>query len=285
MNEINGFSDDGIDPWDQTGNKNDHSKLPVGSNCDGYAQPYCQEYEAFGSDGSSSGYSSAGSPAILPENQPLSFVYYQQQRSTEGNGMENIYFSSAGSTSSVEETDLYQSYGWFNILQGPQMEQIPPSPVYNTAHLSYYPQSGAFSHQFATQPDHNLIETNQQRLEGTGQERSAFRHYRSFRYRNGERTAIPLGGVTCGYKNHEFDSLADGENLTPLDAANLSLHVESDEGMDVATPTKPTPSASLSEQPIYEFPSGHIERSCMCSDCILARMSCQLTPAENSVYY
>ena len=285
MDQINDFSDDGIDLWDQLEKENECSKLPVGSDCDGFTQPYCQEYEAFGSDGSSSGYSSAGSPAILPENQPLSFAYSQQQHPTGGYGMENIYFSSAGSTSSVEETDLYQSYGWFNILYGPQTEQIPPSPVYNTAHLSYYPQSGAFSHQFATQPDHNLIETNQQRLEVTGQERSAFRHYRSFRYRNGERTAVPLGGVKCGYTDHDFESLADEENFTPLDSAHLPSHGESVKGMDEATPTKSSPSASLSEQPIYEFPSGHIERSCMCSDCILARMSCQLTPAENSVYY
>lgn len=38
-------------------------------------------------------------------------------------------------------------------------------------------------------------------------------------------------------------------------------------------------------EPIYEFPSGHIESSCMCNDCILARESCQMRPTQAVSYF
>lgn len=49
--------------------------------------------------------------------------------------------------------------------------------------------------------------------------------------------------------------------------------------------TKETALAVPLPEPIYEFPSGHIESSCMCGDCILARGSCQMQSAQVTTAY
>ena len=254
-------------------------------------QDLSKEYEAFATGSLSSGYSSAssGSPVKMEENaipsyfhgivqQPRGFVY--QQNYDDDIRTKNSHVLSAWSTSSVEENNFYQSNGWFYF---PQMmpERMLAQSDYNAAPLSYYPQPGMVCHQLGQMSFEEASE-NEQEFE-IDYQRPRFR-YRSFRYRNGERTAVPLGGVGYNHDAADLQAGTDRRSVALLPTSGLSFD-EADEEVDDSASKQGYQSApSLSEQPIYEFPSGHIEQSCMCSDCILARMSSQLLPAENSVY-
>ncbi|CAK8685244.1 unnamed protein product [Clavelina lepadiformis] len=123
--------------------------------------------------------------------------------------------------------------------------------------------------------------------------------YGSFRCRNGMVTAVvPPNGYNRRRKTVRFSQTVkqrvETESSEMKDSTSNIKGYSAESPYDVPS-SQPAydgseenlidAEGSLCEQPIYEFPSGHIESSCMCSDCILARGSCQLQSTKNLMYY
>ena len=120
---------------------------------------------------------------------------------------------------------------------------------------------------------------------------SEIKAFGSFRYRNGEQTIVGSQSGSSGKRVRFSKTVKKGKDCE----AEVEKETSQNETCDMRnhqSTFSPQSSAeesssplTLSQQPIYEFPSGHIEQSCMCSDCILARQSSQLKPAVSFAYY
>ena len=129
----------------------------------------------------------------------------------------------------------------------------------------------------------------------TSFEKQELKKFGSFRCRNGERTAVVVGSENRKRKTVRFSKTVEektnGEKTGKEVASPTSEEKEEAESDDFPSDHSHDSDSGQREAynpthpPIYEFPTGHIETSCMCSDCILARGSCQLQAAENFVYY
>nr|XP_039255504.1 LOW QUALITY PROTEIN: GATA zinc finger domain-containing protein 7-like [Styela clava] len=147
-------------------------------------------------------------------------------------------------------------------------------------------------------------------------EDSTWKSYGSFRYRNGQMTVTASGNTNRKRKTVRFSQtvrqrveteesevedstsvIKGGADETPNAAKNGDESQDLTENSEIYMWPRQPPvkmeevcqenkaQQKTVHEPIYEFPSGHIESSCMCSDCILARGSCQMQPAQTVAYF
>lgn len=130
--------------------------------------------------------------------------------------------------------------------------------------------------------------------------------YPSFRYRNGEKTVlIPPSAESRRRKTVRFSKTVNQRvehcDSEVEDSTSVIKGCSGEENYDIpsawkaqdpqkqqlvpAVENKAVNACGPVSEPIYEFPTGHIENSCMCSDCQLARSSCQLQVPALYPYY
>nr|CAB3260923.1 uncharacterized protein LOC100176283 [Phallusia mammillata] len=132
--------------------------------------------------------------------------------------------------------------------------------------------------------------------------KSDVKKYGSFRYRNGQKTVmIPQSAESRRRKTVRFSKTVNQRvehcDSEVEDSTSVIKGCTGEENYDIPTAWKaqtqplvsadgpPATACGSVTEPIYEFPTGHIENSCMCSDCQLARKSCQLQAPVAYPYY
>lgn len=250
------------------------------------------------------------------------YMYYQEFDS----GNESIY-QTYGELYNYDPASGYQNETlnnrWYQIQPGDSCSPHNYSkvPAFSGGNIrnscwgyssdSTNPKYGGLSDLFydpTAHPGVSLMESiaNEVAMAPRNDESTNFKTYRSFRYRNGQRTITTPGTsnrkmVRFSQTVHqrvetEESEMKDSTSIIndcdgdASDATRIHSGERTDSEMIYAHPQQrsiPDTGQRYSQtqqnympEPIYEFPAGHIESSCMCEDCILARSSCQMQPAQ-----
>jgi len=227
--------------------------------------------------------------------------------------------------SSLFEEELQQRNGWFYLPSGQQQPHHFPTDThhaqpYPTSYDFSYPYTattceqaypsrryGTLQDSFLdpTAPASPLAAAISQTCAASSRPdsyRTDVKKYGSFRYRDGEKTVVTPSVDSRRRKTVRFSQTVNQRVETSEsemeDSTSLIKGCSGEENCGLPSAWKArnetempsgdrqaTDARAALSQPIYEFPAGHIENSCMCSDCILARQSCQLQTPASYAYY
>lgn len=258
-------------------------------------------------------------------NQPLydsptvwydpNYMYYPEYDS----GNESIY-QSHGELYSYDPSSIYEDKnGWYQMhpVDVGSSEHYGNGAAFSSGNVrnSYWGYSsnaanskyGGLSDLFfdpTVRPGVSLIESiaNEFAMTSRNEDNTNLKAYGSFRYRNGQRTITTPANTRR--KMVRFSQTVHQRVETEESEMEDSTSIIKDCEDDASDPTADSDmiythpqhysstghhysknQQSYMPEPIYEFPSGHIESSCMCEDCILARGSCQMQPTQAVSFY